>query len=205
MAGAHHLNFLYQLMAIRSSSGFAHLRLGAFHIFYKYTTDIIYITESGRKKNKQEWTLVSPKHKKGKVLALFWYSMAITSVYQNKIPTQHPGTLTHPLSLADLASRSTSPNSSLQQPPLLDHCLFLTVTNCYLFTGLGPCLSSFSSSLVGNLIHKPFVWVLCQNRQRNPLIGAHPHPQNECSPSCHSVEMIPFCLKYMFSVLLAFT
>ena len=31
----HYLNFLYQLMAIRSSSGFSHLRPGAFNMFYK--------------------------------------------------------------------------------------------------------------------------------------------------------------------------
>ena len=52
-AGTHYLNFLNQLMAIRSSSGFSHLRPGAFHMFYKYIADITYITESGRKKNKQ--------------------------------------------------------------------------------------------------------------------------------------------------------
>ena len=52
--GRHYLNLLYQLMAIRSSGGFSHLRPGGFHMFYKYTTDI---TESGRKKNKQVRTL----------------------------------------------------------------------------------------------------------------------------------------------------
>ena len=55
-AGLHYLNFLYKLMAIRSSSGSSHLRPGAIYMFYKYTTDITYITESGTKKNKQERT-----------------------------------------------------------------------------------------------------------------------------------------------------
>ena len=58
MVGLHYLNFLYQLMAIRSSRGSSHLLLGTFHMFYKYTTDITCITESGRKKNKQTQTCV---------------------------------------------------------------------------------------------------------------------------------------------------
>ena len=52
MAGPHILNSLYQPMSIRKSCGFSHLLPGAFHMFYKYTTDITYITASGRKKNK---------------------------------------------------------------------------------------------------------------------------------------------------------
>ena len=47
-AGPHYLNFLYQPMAIRSSNGSSHLRQGAFHMFYKYTTDITYVYN-------QEW------------------------------------------------------------------------------------------------------------------------------------------------------
>ena len=43
-AGLHYLNFLYQLMAIQSSSGSSHLWPGEFHMFYKYVTDITYIT-----------------------------------------------------------------------------------------------------------------------------------------------------------------
>ena len=156
MASPHYLN-LYQLMAIRSSSGFSHLQPGAFHMFHKYTTDITYITESGRKKNKQPWTWIKPKHKKREVLALFWHSVVIASVYPNKIPTQLPGTLTHPLALGDLASESTSPNNSLQQLPLSDRRLFLTVANSSLITALGPCLSLSSSSFIGNLLRKPFV------------------------------------------------
>ena len=112
-------------------------------MFYKYTTDIAYITESGRKKNKQERTWVSFKCKKGEVLALFWHSAAIASVYPNEIPTQLPGTLTHPL--------------ELQQPSLSDRRLSLTVTNSHLLTAPGPYLSSSSSGLVGNLARKPFV------------------------------------------------
>ena len=94
--------------------------------------------------------------------------------------------LTHPLAQADLASGFTSPHSSLQQPPLSNHCLSLTVTNYSLLTALRPCLSLSSSSLIGNLVCEPFAWVSCQNRQRNPLSGTHPHLQNKCPPSCHS-------------------
>ena len=143
-------------------------------MFYKYTTDITYITESGKKKNKQARTWVSPKRKKGEVLALFRHSVAIMLVHPNKIPTQLPGLLTHPLTLADL----------FQQLPLSEHCLSLTVANSYLLIALRPCLSLSFSDRIGNLVHKPFVWVSRQNRRRNPLTSTHPHPQNECPPLC---------------------
>ena len=131
-AGPHYLNFLNQLITIWSSSGPSHVWLGAFHILYKHTTDTTYITKSGRKKKKQAWTWVSPKHKKGEVWALLLHSVL--------------------------------------------RCLSQTVANSpLLLTALGPCLSSSSSGLVGNLVHKPFVWVSRQSRQRNPLTGTHPH------------------------------
>ena len=37
------------------------------------------------------------------------YFCVVTSVYSNKIPTKLPGSLTHPLALADPASGSTGP------------------------------------------------------------------------------------------------
>ena len=74
-------------------------------MFYKYTIDITYITESGRK-NKHERTWITPKRKKGEALALFWHSVAIARVYPNEIPTRLPGTLTHPLALAASAAAS---------------------------------------------------------------------------------------------------
>ena len=43
-------------------------------------------------------------------MALFWHSVAVTSMYLNEIPTQLPGMLTS-FALTDLASGSTSPNS----------------------------------------------------------------------------------------------
>ena len=102
-------------------------------MFYKYTTSITYITESGRKKNKQARTWINPEYKKGEVLTLFWHSVAIASVYPKEIPTQLPGTLTHSLALSDQASGSISPNSTLQQPPLSNRHLSLTVVNSSLF------------------------------------------------------------------------
>ena len=167
MDGPRYLNFLYQLMAIRLSSGFFHLQ---HFTFYEYTTNITYKR----------------------------LSVAIVSVSPNEILTQLPGMLTLPLVLADLASGSTSPNSSLQQPPHSDHRLSLTVANSYLLTALGPCLSLSNSSLIGNLVLKPLVWVSHQNRQRNPLTGTHPH--NECPPLCHKpssycIVINTFCIK----------
>ena len=79
--------------------------------------------------------------------------------------------------------------------------LSLTVANSSLLTALGPCLSSSSSSLVGNLARKSFVWVSHQNRQKNTLTSAHPHlhPQNKCPPSCHSAR-IHFWIKGRTSI-----
>ena len=116
----------------------------------------------------------------------FCASVAIMSVYPNKILTRLPGMLTHPFALADLASGSTSPNSSLQLPLVSDRRLSQSVANSYLLTALGPSFSSSSSSLVGNLARKLFVLVSRQNKQRNTLTGAHPHRQNENPPLCHT-------------------
>ena len=121
----------------------------------------------------------------------FWhFSVAIVSVYPSEIPTQLLGTLTHPLALADLASGSTCPNSSLSSR------LSLTVAF--------PCLSITpicSLLFVGNLAHKPFVWVLHQNRQRNPLTGTHqhPHPQKRMPTVVPHEQLlfVPFCCKFV--------
>ena len=118
-----------------------------------------------------------------------------------RVHTQLPGMLSHPLTLSDLASGSTGPKSSLHQPPLSNHRLSLTVANSYLLIALGPCLSSSSSSLIENLAHKPFVWVSRQNRQRNPLTGAYPHPQNKCPPSCHIMFKLLECFRTLLLVI----
>ena len=78
--------------------------------------------------------------------------------------------LTHPHALADLASGSTGPNSSFSS------CLSLTITfpwlSLLLLTALGPCLSSSSSGLVGNLACKPeadkgILWLALTHTHRN--------------------------------------
>ena len=87
LADLHYLNFLNQLMAIRSSNSFSHFWPGAFHMLYKHTTDATGIIKSGRMKNKQAWTWVSPKSKKGKVFGTFLAfcaSVSITSMNLNK-------------------------------------------------------------------------------------------------------------------------
>ena len=75
--------------------------------------------------------------------------------------------------------------------------LLLTALSCRLHSSADyPVLSalfcswtflpSSSSGLVGNLARKPFVWVLRQNKQRDPLIGTYTH-RNVCNPSCHTL------------------
>ena len=96
----------------------SHLRPRTFHMFYKYTTGITYITESGRTKYKQGWILIRPKRKKREILALFWHSVAIVSVYPKENPTPLPGTLTHPLTLDWPGFWVHSSQLLLQQPPL---------------------------------------------------------------------------------------
>ena len=168
-------------MAIWLSSGFSHLQPGAFHMLYKHTTDATYIIENGRKKNKQAQTWVNSKHKKGEVWALLCGFLCIYG-YHERVSVWNSHTVTRN---ADSSSRVGWPGFWVHrfqllawQLPFSDCHFFLTVANSFLlFTALGPCLSLSSSGLIGNLAHKPFVWVSCQNRQRNPLTGTHLHPQ----------------------------
>ena len=115
-AGPHYLNLLNQLMAIRSSSGFSHLQPGAFHIpLQTHKTQDTQPRGWKERKTKQARTWVSSKRKKEEVFNTFLLSSshlgAIACVYPSEIPSQPPGTPTHPLTLADLASESTGPNS----------------------------------------------------------------------------------------------
>ena len=79
-----------------------------------------------------------------------------------------------------------------------DCVVLLTDLSCWListapFCWLSPSglswtfLPSSTSGLVGDLAHRPFVWVLCQNRQRNHLTGTLTHQHNECPTSCLKV------------------
>ena len=120
------------------------------------------------------------KHGLGLALSVrrekFCHFSGILWVYPNEIPTQLPRTLTHPLALVDLVSGSTSSNSSLQQPPISDRCLSLTVAISYLLTALGPCPSSSSSGLVGNLARKPFEVSFAPKQTEDPSDWRSPTP-----------------------------
>ena len=170
-----------------SSCSSPHLRPRVFHMFYKYINDITYITESGRKKNKQARTWVSPKRKKGDVLTHFWHSVHLwlsPACTRTKFPHSYQERW------LILSRRQTWILSPLVPTPHFSSRFSLTVAFPWLqsvdCSGILPFLVFFG--LVGNLARNPFVWVSRQNRQRNPLTGAHPHPhsQKECPPSGHS-------------------
>ena len=176
-------------MAIRSSSG-PSLISGRGH-FTCFTNTQHDTTEDGRKKNKPARTWVCSKRKKREVLALFCGFLCICG-YCECVSERNSHTAARN---AGSSSRVGWPGFwvhwsqfLLQQPPLSDYRLSPTVANSsLLMTALGPCLSSSSSSLVGNLARKPSVWVSRQSKQKNPLTGDHPHPQKRMTPppSCH--------------------
>ena len=168
---------------------------GYFIFLYGHTKHSIHNWEGERKENKQTRTWVSSKFKNGEVCDTFveltmhlWVS---TGVYSSEIPTKPPGTLTHPLRLANTACESTGPSSRLS---FLDYRLPSTSVDCLVLSSSLFCLLLFysgtflltsSSGPVGNLAGRPFVQVSCQNRQRDRLIGTHTH-RNEWHQSCHN-------------------
>ena len=121
------------------------------------------------------------------------------SVHLSEIPTKPPGMLTHLLTLANLASQSTGSSSRLSRPLVSpDFCRLLSSVDCLVlstdlvssaFFSVLPriFLPSSSPGLVGDLAHKPFVWVSRQNRQRNVLAGTYPQSHSECPTSCHII------------------
>ena len=144
------------LIAIRSSSGFSHLLPGVFHISL-WTHKTQHTQPRGwRKREKQTWTWVSSKRKKGEVCDTFAlcsvHLWASASMYLSEIPSKPPGTLTHPPTLANPASESTGPSSRLSS---LDCQLSPTSVDCSLL--LFTASFSSSSGLVGNLACKPFM------------------------------------------------
>ena len=123
---------------------------------------------------------------------VFCASVAIASVYSSEIPKQPPGTLTHPLALANLASESIGSNSSLGSR------LSLTIAFPWLsLTALGPCLPSYFSSLVGNLACKPIVWVLHQKDKGILWLALALTHKKECHPSGH-ITMTSYLLLMFF-------
>ena len=143
-----------QLMAIRSSSGFSHLRSGEFHISLR-TRKTQHTQPRRWKKREQTWTWVCYKCKKEEVcdsfVPLSVHLQAITSVYSSEIPTKSPGMLTHLLTLANLASGSTHPTSRLS-PTSVDCSLLSNSVFCPLLLTVGfPWL--LSTAL--------FCWLVC--------------------------------------------
>ena len=115
LASPHYLNLLYQLVAIRSSSVFSHLRPGEFHIALQ-TQKTQHTQLRGWKKrrtNKHRLGL-APSTRREKFVTLFCgFLLAITSMYPSEIPTQPPGTLTHPLMWLTWLLSSQVPTSHL--------------------------------------------------------------------------------------------
>ena len=172
-------------MAIRSSCGFSYLRPVAFLIVLQ-SHKTQYTQPRGWKKrriNKHGLRLApnTRKEKFGHFPSILCFCVCHKHVLENSNTAtrnadssshaHRPGLWYHRLQLLT------------QQLPFSDHCLSPTVAYCsLLLTALGPCLSLSFSGLVGNLAHKPFVWVSRQNRQRNPLTGTQPHPQKRMPP-----------------------
>ena len=130
-------------------------------MFYTYAT---YITKSWRKKNKQARTWVSPKHRKGEDFGNFLAFLCICG-YRERVSERNSHTGTRnadPSFRADLWVDKSQ--LLLQQFPLSDRHLSLTVANSSFFSALGSYLSSSSSGPVGNLACKPFVWASYQNK-----------------------------------------
>ena len=180
LAGIHYLNLLNQLIAIRSSRGFSHLRPGDFHMLYTQQKQHIQPREWKKRRTNKHGLGLAPSARRQKFehfYVVFCASVAIASVYPNEIPTEPPEPLIYILALANADSGSKGPGYPLSSR----HCQTVAFP-WLLLTALEPCLSSSSSGLVGNLTRKPFVWVSRQSRHRNPLTGAHPHPQKLMDP-----------------------
>ena len=107
---------------------------------------------------------LAPSTRREKFVQLSVHLQAIASMYSSETPTKSPGILTHLLTLSNPASQFTGSSSRLSR---LSASPVLSPLDSRTF------LPSSSSGLVGNLTHKPFVWVSRQNRQRNLLNAQH--------------------------------
>ena len=135
LAGPHYLNRLNKLMAIRSSSIFFQLRLGAFHIALQThkTQDTQQRGLKKRRANKHQLALV-PSARREKLL-LSVHLWAIVSMYSSEIPTQPLETLTHLLMLPNPASGFPGPSFSLsgrRSVTITFSQLLLTALFCWL-------------------------------------------------------------------------
>ena len=155
-----------------------------------------------KKKNKQSRAWVSARMEKSvTLLCILW---ANASVYSNETPTKPLGLLTHFLALVNPASSNVFLDRQL--PQLLSTGLFSWLVCSAHFPRLlcpADCLTraflpSSSSSLVGDLARKPFLWASRQNRQRNLLTGTYTHThRNECHRSCHTRTLFIITFLYV--------
>ena len=161
LALPHYLNLLNRLMAIRSSSGYSHLRPGAFHIALQtYKTQYTQPRGWKNKRTNKHGLGLAPSARRRRFLTLSQHSVllwALSSVYPSESSTQPPGTLTHPLTLNNPASGFTGPCSSLCSHHSLTIAFFwflLTALLCWLpwdlaFPRLLPVSWEISRASVG--------------------------------------------------------
>ena len=108
---------------------------GISHCFTN-TQDTTYRTERVEEKKNKYGLRLAPSARREKFVTLFFgFLWAIANMYPSEIPTQPPGTLTHPLTLANPASGFTGPCSSLGgclSLTVASHRLLLTAFFCWL-------------------------------------------------------------------------
>ena len=166
----HYLNLINQLMVIRSSNGFSHLRPGAFLIALQ-THQIQHTQPRGWKKrrtNKHGLGLV-PSARREKFVTLLCSFLCICGLSQTCIRAKFPQShQERGITLSRWPIHPLSPQA--QAPALFFDCPLLS-TAFFCSLPLRPSLPSSSSVLVSNLARTLFVWVSRQNRQRDPLTG----------------------------------
>ena len=127
------------LMAIRSSSGFSHFRSGVFHISLRTHKTQHTQPREWKKREQTNTDLGFLQAQEGRSLwhfpSILW---AIAGVYSIKIPTKSPGTLAHPLTLANSASGSKNPSTRLPPTSVVCPVLSTSLFCPLLLTALGP-------------------------------------------------------------------
>ena len=156
------------LMVIRSSCGFSHLRPGVFHISLQTHKTQHKQSRGWKKRRTNNHGLgFAPIARREKCVTLLRGFLCICGLLRAYIRAKFPHSLTHPLTLAKSASGSTCPSSRLSLTVGFSRLLW-TALSCWLpCSVLGPCLPSSSSGLVGDLAHKPFVWVLSKQTKES--------------------------------------
>ena len=147
------------LMAIRSSSGFSHLRPGVFHISLQARkTQHTQLRRWKKRRTNNHGLGFAPSARREKFVTLLCSFLCICeqsrACIRAKFPHSHQECW---LTLVDPASGSTGPSSRLSLTAGFPQLLF-TALSCWLLFSvylllcrLGPWLPSSSSSLVGDL------------------------------------------------------